>query len=272
MSLLDRTTRDRRTVKTLIHLVAAVSLAVSVRGEMRSWTSLSGKTIEAEYVKKIFDDVILRDAGGAELRIPIAELSAEDVKYIELANPPELTVDFMKSENQDFIQQTPFNTGGAVPLPPTLLKYKFGGRVKQREAHDYPYPLTLEIYAFTQQRYDPSKYHLIARIKSKPFVLSKENGQRHEFMDKKAHRVFKYELYVDYLSWNESRGEKFAESLLLVRDERGEIIAYNTTKNWLYNNLDKLEALPVGAWLDKTCQRVHPTSPKPTKKPGSSFL
>jgi hypothetical protein len=228
---------------------------------MRTWTPASGQTVEAEYVKILFDDIILKDANGGELRIPLADFSGEDLKYIELANPPKLSLDFMKSAHQDFIPTSPF----LAKDPITRLTYQFGGRVKQKDAKTYEHPLTMEIYAFTQQRYDPDKYHLISKFKTPPFVMSKANGRRYEYTYPKTYPLITYELYVGYLNWREPRGETFAESLMLVRDERGEIIAYNTTKNWLYNNFDKLEELPVGAWLDKKCKRVHPTAPKPTK-------
>jgi hypothetical protein len=103
-------------------------------------------------------------------------------------------------------------------------------------------------------------------------VLTKDNDRRYEFTSSKKNRVIAYELYVDYLQWRETRGEKFGETLILVRDKRGEIIAYNSTKNWLYTNLEKLEELPVRAWLNDDCVRVHPTVPKSTKLPGASFL
>lgn len=249
-------------MKTFIHLALAVSLTLCARAEMRTWTSLSGKTIEAEYVKILFDDIILKDANGGELRLPVNQLSGEDLKYIELANPPELSVDFRKSANQDFVPTSPFNTVD----PPILLTYRFGGRVKQKDAKSYEHPLKMEIYTFTQQRYDPNKYHLIAKIESEPFVLSGANDRRYEFMDANDFRLISYDLNVEWLNWQEPRGEKFAESLVLVLDERGEIIAYNTTKNWLYNNLEKLQELPVGAWLNDDCTRVHPTPPKSTKR------
>ena len=259
-------------MKILIKIALTLSLTVCAHGEMRTWTSLPEKTIEAEYVKILFDDVVLKDANGAELRIPLELFSGEDLKYLELANPPTLSVDFMKSADQDFVPDTPFDTGGPLPESPTLLIYTFGARVKQRDAQTYEYPLQLELYAFTQQRYDPDKYHLICRTESEPFVLSSDNGRRFEFTGPHRHQVLSYTLYVNYLSWEELRGEKFAESLVLVRDERGEIIAYNTTKNWIYNNLENLEKLPVGAWMDEECKRTHPTPPKPTKSPGASWL
>jgi hypothetical protein len=255
-------------MKIFIKIALTVSLTMCARGEMRTWTSVPEKTFEAEYVKILFDDVILKDANGGELRIPMDRFSGEDLKYIELINPPVLSVDPMTSAKQTFV-----DVSQTYPKPPLIiLTYQFGARVKQLDAKTYKYPMTVEVYAFTQQRYDQDKYRLIHKSESEPFVMSKENGRRHEFTAKKEHRVIAYDLLVDYLGWTEVRGEKFAESLILVRDERGEIIAYNSTKKWLYRNLEMLEQLPIGAWLDADCIRVHPTVPKVTKKSGVDWI
>ena len=255
-------------MKAYVKIALAVSLAMGARGEMRTWTSLPGTPIEAEYVDIIFDDVLLKDTNGKEIKIPMTSFSGEDLEYIELVNPPVLSVDIMRSAPQTFV-----DVSATYPKDPLIiLTYQFGARVKQQGGKDYKHPLTIEIYAFTQQRYDPSKYHMIERSQSKPFVLSKENERRFEFTSSNKTRVIAYDLYVNYLGWREPRGEKFAETLILVRDKRGEIIAYNTTKNWLYNNLDKLEELPIRAWLNDDCVRVHPTVPKSTKSPSSDIL
>ncbi len=245
-------------MKSIARIAIAVLLVTSVHGEVRVWTASNGKTIEAEYARKLFDDVVLKDTNGAELRVPIKELSAEDRKFIALANPPELSIDFMRSSKQEHIDISPF----LRRLPPMVLYYQFGARVKQMDTQDYPYPVTIEVYAFSQQRYDPDKYHLIAMNKSNPHILSEQKDRKYEFMPETRVKLLKYEINVDFLAWRESRGEQYAECLVIVRDERGEVIAHNTTKNWLYDNFDKLEKLPLGAWLDNTCTRVHPTSPK----------
>lgn len=259
-------------MKIFIKIVLTVSLTLCARGEMRTWTSLPGKTIEAEYVKVLFDEVVLKDANGQELKVPLNLFSGEDLKYIELANPPKLSVDLMKSEDQDFVPSGVFPTGGTIPEPPDLLYLTFGARVKQLDAKTYNHKLKIQLYAFTQQVYDPDKYHLICKSESEPFVMSKANGRRFEFTGPHKHRLLTYTLHVDYLSWEELRGENFGETLIVVRDERDEIVAYNGSKKWLYENLDKLEKLPVGAWLDKTATRVHPTPPSATKNSGVGWL
>jgi hypothetical protein len=225
---------------------------------MRIWTANGGTSFEAEYVRKLFDDVVLRAADGQERRMPVSELSEEDRRFITLANPPELAIDFMRSSKQVHIDTSPYLRA----LPPEVLIYQFGARVKQVGNAAYPYPLTVEVYAFSQQRYDPDKYHLISRQTSRPFILMEQKERKYEFMGGDQVKLVSYQIEVNWLSWREPRGEEFAETLVIVRDERGEIIAHNTTKNWLYENFDRLEKLPVGAWIDKTCTRVHPTSPK----------
>ena len=56
-----------------------------------------------------------------------------------------------------------------------------------------------------------------------------------------------------------------AGNLVIVTDKRGEIIQYSASKAWLWENIENLKRLPVGAYMDKTCARAYPTSPKPTK-------
>jgi hypothetical protein len=241
-------------MKTYIGITVIALLTVSSYAEARRWTTTGGETLEAEYVRRVFDDVILKSPEGQETRIPISKLSDADREYLTLANPPKFSVDFLRSSKQEHTDTSPFLRG----LPPKVLHYQFGARIKQPGA-DYPYPVTIEVYAFSNQRYDPSKYHLIAKEVSQPVIIQEHKENKYEFEGKNSVQLLSYQIEVKWLGWRQDRGEEFAEMLALVRDQRGEIIAYNTTKNWLYDNFDKLSELPVGAWLNDECIRVHPT-------------
>ncbi|MBU4460960.1 MAG: prolyl oligopeptidase family serine peptidase [Verrucomicrobia bacterium] len=50
---------------------------------LRTWTSSSGATVEARFVRRAGADVILSNAQGAELRIALQNLSAEDRAYVQ---------------------------------------------------------------------------------------------------------------------------------------------------------------------------------------------
>ncbi len=242
-------------MKKWVRIMPVIFLAVISPAEMRSWTTRSGDVLEGEYVAVFFDQIVLRTPSGARLKVPLEAVSAEDIKYVELANPPQLTVDFLESADQVFIKPSPIWVNNS---PVTQLKHSFGARIKQTSIKEYPHDLTVEVFALSQQVYDPSKYHLIFRGKSAPFRLNPETRYRYEYRGEKGIPLSRYLLSGEY-----PRGQKLAEMLVVVRDERGEIIAYNTTKNWLYKNLESLITIPVGGWLDKTCTRRHPTSPKP---------
>ncbi|HSR88093.1 MAG TPA: hypothetical protein VLL07_03995 [Pontiella sp.] len=243
-------------MKKRFGIMAAVFLALIAPAEMRSWTTRSGETLEGEYVSLLFDQIVLKTPAGNRSKVPLAEVSPADRTYVELANPPELTVDFLESADQVIVKPSPIWVNSS---PVTRLEHSFGARIKKTSVKEYPHDLTVEVFAFAQQIYDPSKYRLIFRSTSEPFRLTAEGRYRFEYRDAKSVPLTRYLLSGKY-----PRGQKMAESLVLVRDERGEIIAYNTTKNWLYTNLEKLMDIPVGGWMDKTCTRRHPTSPRPT--------
>ncbi|MBN2162875.1 MAG: hypothetical protein JW713_08030, partial [Pontiellaceae bacterium] len=242
-------------MKSYIGIIIAVSLSLSALAEVRTWSLSSGETIEAEYLRNSFDSVVLKTADGKEHKIQVSDLVEADQKEITLLNPPELSLDLLRSAEQVKVPESPYHDQPG----PMLLLYTFGARIKQLGTKNYPYPLTVEVYALSKQCYDPDKYHLIQVCRSKPFVLSKENNRRFEFESKNPVRLIRYQIDVNFLNWIQPGGEEYGESLILVKDERGEIIAYDTTASWLYENYDKLRKLPVGAWMNNACKRVHPT-------------
>lgn len=241
-------------MKQITKIVGFLAVCLSSQAEMRVWTHESGQQFEAEYIAIQAGKVLTRDANGKDIRMPLGSLSEADRRFVELENPPTITVDFIESFDQRDPRPSPIWVNNS---PVHVFHYSFGARVKQKSAGMYNHELSLEIFAIGQQELDRDKYRLLSRISSEPFVLSKENGREFELRDDGIVKLMRYKLAGEY-----PRGERFAENLILVKDERGEIIGYNSTRNWLFENRDKLENLPVGAWFNEDCVRVHPTSPK----------
>jgi len=240
--------------------VAMVMVACGSQAEMHTWTSKSGKTVEGKYITTAFDNVNVEDPQGKLIKLPLSELSEEDLTYLEFLNPPELKVEYIKETQpwQTVADDWIDNFGGShVNHPIFVINGRFGARIKMTSNKPYNHPLTVEVFALTKQYYDPSNFHLIARSKSEPFMLTEENKGYYEYMDPKTYTIIYYNLY----SAN-PRGERPSDYMVLVRDERGEIIAHRETGNWLFNNREKLMALPVGAWVNDKCDRIHPTSPE----------
>lgn len=240
--------------------IIVMSMILVMHAEMRTWTSTTGQTVEGEYVSVTFDQVNIKNPQGGMVKLPMESLSKEDRSFVELANPPDLKVDILESQRQRQIDGRTWtsNTGWTgLGTPVYVMKARFGARITQTSRTAYGHALEVEIFVLTKQLYDPDKYHLISRSRSAPFILTDSNQYRYEYAGGKEQEI------IYYTHASAPRGEKPAEHLILVWDERGELIAYNSTKKWLYHNLDKLMALPVGAWIDDTCARVYPTSPEP---------
>ena len=246
--------------RLMMGLGVVFALCLCVHAELRTWTTITGETVEGEYLGSAFDSVSIENADGKLIKVPLDKLSKEDRVYVELINPPRLSVDFLESSQQIFPKASPLWSDNS---PIAVLDHTFGARIKKLDTKVYNHELTVEWYCFSKQVWDPKKYKMIQHYKSEPICFSKK-VREFELRCDRAVRLYK--IIVDQGTGAAMpRGQKFAESLVIVRDERGEIIAYNTTKNWLYDQLDKLEKLPVNAWLNDDCKRVHPSSPPPIK-------
>jgi len=216
---------------------------------MRTWAGLNGRTLEAEYLSRVGRQVVLKTAKGKQKKILFEELSPEDQNYVELANPPKFNIDFTKQSSQRIIVMSQYNP---TP-PPRILNYVFGTKLKQTSSGLYSHELQIEFFAVGAEL-GGNNYILLDRQES-TFIPTKENNQSHRFKGKSV------EL-MDFVLDSQRRGKKYSGFLITITDERGKIIDYRASNEWLFENLDNLKKLPVGRYMDKTCTRVHPTSPK----------
>ena len=233
-----------------------VDVAPEPESSLRVWNTTSGQSIEAEFISSIGEKVILKSAKGKQIKVTKDSLIPSDKKFIDLSNPPKLSVDFIKKSD---------NQLSRYPLSPSELQWNrsaprvndwsFGARVRKTSAGAYSHILKVEYFALGQQLLDPNKYMLLDR-QSGTYIPSEENEFAHEIKGEPVEMV-------EFNLRDEFRGRKYAENLVLVTDERGEIVAHSTSAKWLYAHLENLEKLPVGAYMDKECNRVHPTGPKP---------
>jgi hypothetical protein len=233
--------------------------------EIYTWTSVSGETFEGEYtsVSGSGDSVRIRAANGQIITVPLKQLSDKDKTYVEYKNPPKLKIEYRNSFKKTMYIADPWfddNGGSHDNQPIYVTTATFGAEVIQEGKQLYNHDLFMEVYALTKQRYDPKKKHIIAHFKSGAFRLNEENKFRHEYVSDDINIILEYELSIS--GGDGKRGEEYSDMLVLVRDENGDVVAYNATSEWLYKYLDQLEQLPVNAWIDHKCVRVHPTPMK----------
>src|SRR5690606_17915044 len=63
-------------------VVVLLALPWCLRAEVRTWTDLQGRTVEAEFVRIQGTTVVLKQAGRT-INVPLAQLSAADRQYAE---------------------------------------------------------------------------------------------------------------------------------------------------------------------------------------------
>ena len=79
----------------------SLTLALAQASEVRSWTDVQDRTIEATLVRVDGQTVILKLKDGREVPYPLAKLSAADGKYVEANKTPPLVASNGKTLNFD---------------------------------------------------------------------------------------------------------------------------------------------------------------------------
>ncbi|RKX40822.1 MAG: hypothetical protein DRP64_12085 [Verrucomicrobia bacterium] len=227
-------------------------VAKAVEEKTRIWTGQDGKVLEAELITVIGNKAVLKDAHGKQRKIPLTQLSEEDRLFIELANPPKFNIDFSKKSSTRSIDGGPF--AADLRWVPRIYDYIFSARLKQTSVGEYNHELHVELIVFGEE-INGNNYILLDRQES-TFTPTKENGRSHEFHGGKVMlEVRDWTFFADLY-----KGEKYGGYLIVVTDQRGEIIDVGTSHKWLPGIADKLRDFPLGKHFDKTGTRTYPPS------------
>lgn len=229
---------------------------------MRVWTNLAGKKIEAKFRVVMGQQVILENAKRKQIKLPLNQLSPEDLEFIEFASPPKLDINFFKTSSQ--VANPPLSPWvGANQRPLQIFDYTFGARVKQTSSGNYNRKLYVE-YTAVGEEVDGDNYVLLDRGSSE-FMLTNEN--------KRSHETFGDAVRIMRIAYRDSapiRGTKYGGYLVTVKDERDNIIAYSASHEFLYENLEKLKILRPNNHFNRQCERVIPARPtEDSRGPGA---
>ena len=239
--------RVRGFVSVAFPIVLIAFADLGVRAEPQVWTLADETTFEAELVSVYPTEIIFKNAQGEILKIPLERLSPESRTQIELENPPTLSIGLIKDRNAKVF---PSGITMKTTRPPEV-RCHYGVRIRQTSRGDYSQKLHMELFVIGIERLG-DKYILLDR-QNASFFLTKENNKEFEFRSERE--VVLQNFYVDLVV----RGEKYHGYLAIVKDVRGEIIAVDTSHNWLFENLDNLSERYANNFMDETCVRVFPT-------------
>ena len=221
--------------------------------EARTWTLADGRMFDAKFVTLIAGKVVLENTKRKMVKLSPEQFSAQDQEFIQLEMPPDLDISFSKQSTQRTYPDTL-----STDIPRSFY-YDFSATIKQTSPGSYDHELQVEVFTIGAEVGRGDRHILLDRHES-PFLLTKENRRTVRVGGETV------EL-IDYFAGNarigkRHRGRKYASYLVVVTDERGKIIAYETPKKWLFENLENLREIPVGRYFDDTCTRVGPTRPK----------
>ena len=217
---------------------------------VRLWTLKSGKSMEAEFVVKMGNKVVLKKSRGKQVKIPFDELSEEDHDYLLLASPPPFKITFLKNLERFKFENLPLVESN----PPVFTKFTGGTKIQKNSRQPYPRSLKVELFTIAAER-DGNNYVLMDRSEES-FTPSEENDGILEFYG----NGFWLRDYVD--GRLDRRGEKFQGHMVVVTDERGEIIAQSISNTWMLEIIEFLREFPVGRHFNKAGERVYPPRPE----------
>jgi len=215
------------------------------QSKMRQWTLRSGKIMEAELILQLGDKAVLKTVRGKQVKVPVSEFSIADLDYLELASPPPLKVTFLK--DTDVFRFKDFPHGGTHP---TMRELSVGVKIEKTNKKPYMKELKVELFSFAAE-IDGDNYILLDRQVG-TFIPAEENGGRYELWGKKTYM----KDYQD--AEGNRRGEKLKGHMVVVTDERGEIIAEDISNDWMLEIIDFLREFPVGRRFNEEGERVYP--------------
>lgn len=231
------------------------SFAINQKPGTQLWTLKDGDHLDAEFVKMFSQNVVLKTTHGKTIKRPLSDFSDGDIERLVLLNPPKLKLSFKKDTKQFKVRSNP-EMDTSVPV---ATEFAGGVVIEQSDRQNkYQRPLRLELYVILDE-FDGENFILHDR-QTQDFMLTSENKQRFELYGRKD-IMLRYEHYNGKV-----RGEKFKGYMILVLNEKNEIIAQNLSHDWLFDIRDELLQFPIGRHFNKQGERVHPPRPMVTDK------
>ena len=226
--------------------IAAVLVSQAV-GETRVWSLKNGKSLEAEFVTIIGEKVSLKTLRGKVVKVPMANLSSEDISYMELINPPQLDLSLSKKSK---VRKFP----DSLSALPTSAYHDFKAVIQQTSTKPYGHELTAELFVIGREKIG-EKLNTLLDYQISSFTLDKGSDSVYELSSNTV-ELMKFEMNGQLM------GEEYAGFMIIVTDSRGEIIAQSSQRDEWLEIADNLRKLPVGKYFNDKGERCFSSPPK----------
>ena len=217
----------------------------------RQWTLADGRVVDARMVSNMGKYVILENAAKQRTKLQMEQLSEEDRRFAEMGVPPEFRIKFSHLTDQIPVTHLgPYDAERDLKI----FDYNFGAKIEKYSPGEYNHKLFIEYFAIGGEIIGDN-YVLLER-KTSAYTPTKENKYTHEFYGDPV----RLREYSNRDTWP-VRGMDYDGYLIVVTDEDGHLVQYETSNEFLFRNLTRLKALPIWAHFDKDCIRTFPARP-----------
>lgn len=208
--------------------------ALLARAEMRTWTSIKGDAIEAEYVKVHGSNVILKTSEGRVLRVPVDGLCVGDKKYLARIIPPEINIEV----NVDVDNNAEYS-GSNYARKTESIKCSIELTKTNKEPSDCE--LTVRIYVFAKKERADLRW-----------LISHEEHSIN-FMAGKVVQFRTSPASVQHIKsgYSNDQGFRYEGYLVLIEDDKGRVLAMESNKEKYEKNRNKLKSAKKGAQFDR---------------------
>ncbi|MEN8255965.1 MAG: SHD1 domain-containing protein [Verrucomicrobiota bacterium] len=228
--------------KRVLNIIMLSILWAGVSGaEMRTWTSKTGDTIEAEF-KSMFGSskVVLKTSGGKTLKIPIDGLCAKDQEYLAAVVPPKIDIEVDVDKNQN----NEFSATGYKRKRETI---KCSAIVKKTSKAPCSRDFKAYLYVFAEQINGDIHWLISCADQSLSF---KDDKKTFSFKSPPASVEWQDMTFAD------NRGFKYKGYIAVVEDSDGNVVAMESTRDLYEKNWGKIKGAPKGTKFDRQLDAV----------------
>jgi hypothetical protein len=228
-------TEMKTTKNIIIAALAIATAATSAFAETRTWTDTKGKTIEAEQVMLLNNQVLLRLADGREIKVSLDTLGKEDRELAMLNQPPSLEVKVSAKTSRTNSSLREAGPASRVQVQEESI----GVNVSIRKQSTTPYEaeLTAELYVIGER---DNGYVVLNKTESK-FAFTKGGDSEYGFSSKP--------VTVEKVA-DRGPGAEYKGYLLVVTDSRGEILEVKSNGGSIARASEAILAAREGAPLN----------------------
>lgn len=234
-----------KTTKTITVLAALTATFVYswAHAESRIWTDTTGKTIEAEQVNVLNDQVLLRLMDGREIKVSLDSLSAADRQTAMLNQPPTLDLKVTAKTSRSNSSMADAGRRSRVQIEEESTQVTVA--VQKTSSASYELPLNAVLYVMGER--GDGQLEVLNQVATT--LTYSERGQ-------------KFELKSDaFESSKREAGERRTEYkgwLVTVLDSNGAVVAIKGSNHEYLEHAKALLATNEGAKLDSDYSALQP--------------